>query len=379
MSVSFHQLWLRTLRQLTVAEDAKPTGYVLIGFHEAAEVAAEAVLVELVVGFHVPQAAGVRADFVGEHDAHHLALIEAAEFQLEIYEADADAQEKTGKEVVDPDGQCHDVVDFLGGGPAEGRHMLFGNHGIAQLIILVIELDDRAGQGRAFGQPQPLGERARGNIAHDDLERNDLHGADQLLAHVQALQEMGRHANVVELGKDQLGNAIVENPFAVDDFLFLIVEGRRIILVMDDQGAGLGTFVKDLGLALVDTGAALVHVFRPSSNLIRPPGPLRDPAVVKAGISRRFQSPIASSMRRIVELPGRNNLVRPLQMKGSTGPVQYAICRMVRRLWTVSAVDLTGGRGYLCAQASIRSDFKEQLPYDDVRQAKRGLRKQVCT
>jgi hypothetical protein len=88
---------------------------------------------------------------------------------------------------------------------------------------------------------------------------------------------------------------------------------------MDDQGAGLGTFVKDLGLALVDTGAALVHVFRPSSNLIRPPRPVRDLAVVKAGISRRFQSPIASSLRRIVELPGRNNLVRPLQMKGSTG------------------------------------------------------------
>src|SRR5215207_7096535 len=59
MSVGFHQLRLRTLRQLTLAEDAEPSGDVLIGFDEAAEVAAEAILVELVVGFHVPQAAGI--------------------------------------------------------------------------------------------------------------------------------------------------------------------------------------------------------------------------------------------------------------------------------------------------------------------------------
>src|SRR5215208_6131388 len=43
MSVGFHQLWFRTLWQLALAEDAEPSGDVLISFDEAAEVAAEAI------------------------------------------------------------------------------------------------------------------------------------------------------------------------------------------------------------------------------------------------------------------------------------------------------------------------------------------------
>ncbi len=76
---------------------------------------------------------------------------------------------------------------------------------------------------------------------------------------------MGRNADLVELGEDQLGYAVVENALAVDHFLLLVVEGGGIILVVDDQGSRLGTLIEDLGLALVDTGAALVHRHIPSS------------------------------------------------------------------------------------------------------------------
>src|SRR3546814_15135072 len=39
-------------------------------------------------------------------------------------------------------------------------------------------------------------ERTRRDIAHHDLERDDLHLADQLLAHVEAADEMRRHADI---------------------------------------------------------------------------------------------------------------------------------------------------------------------------------------
>ena len=55
------------------------------------------------------------------------------------------------------------------------------------------------GSGLAFLQAQALRQRAGGDVAHHDLERDDLHLADQLLAHVEAAHEVGRHADLAEL------------------------------------------------------------------------------------------------------------------------------------------------------------------------------------
>ena len=40
---------------------------------------------------------------------------------LEVDEADADAEEKAGQEVVDADGERHDVVDLLRASPSRTR------------------------------------------------------------------------------------------------------------------------------------------------------------------------------------------------------------------------------------------------------------------
>src|SRR3546814_5012220 len=73
----------------------------LIGFHLAAQVQAEAVLVQLFVRFHVPQAAAVGADLVGQQDAGELAVPGPAELQLEIDQPEADPGEQARKEGVD--------------------------------------------------------------------------------------------------------------------------------------------------------------------------------------------------------------------------------------------------------------------------------------
>ena len=44
------------------------------------------------------------------------------------------------------------------------------------------------------------------HIAHNYLEWNDFHFADQLLAHVHAANEMRWHANGVQLAEDKFGN-----------------------------------------------------------------------------------------------------------------------------------------------------------------------------
>src|SRR5688500_10804937 len=78
---------------LVVAEKAEAAGDFLIGFLDLAEVLTEAVFVELLVRLHVPQAAAVGADFVCEDDAGVIAVPHAAEFELEVDQADPDRGE----------------------------------------------------------------------------------------------------------------------------------------------------------------------------------------------------------------------------------------------------------------------------------------------
>ncbi len=191
-------------------------------------------------------------DFVGDDDSHHLVLEQPAAFHLEIDEADADAEEEPGEEVVDADGERHDVVDFLRRGPAERGDVLFRHHGVVELVVLVIELDDRARQLGAFLDAEALRQRSRRHVPHHDFQRHDLDLANQLLAHVETADEVGRHPDVVEVLKQVLRNPVVEDALALDHLVFLGIERGRVVLEVLDQGSRLGAFVKDLGLAFIN-------------------------------------------------------------------------------------------------------------------------------
>src|SRR3546814_7423930 len=60
--------------------------------------------------------------------------------------------------------QRHDVVEILGRRPAEGRDVLFRDHRVAQVVRLVIVLDDRPRQRRPLGDAEALREAARGDV-----------------------------------------------------------------------------------------------------------------------------------------------------------------------------------------------------------------------
>src|SRR5690606_36596541 len=97
----------------------------------------------------------------------------------------------------------------------------------------------------------------------DHLQRDDLDLADQLLAHVQPLEEVRRQAYAVQLGHDELADAVVQDAFAVQHRPLLIVEVGRVVLEILDQGAGFRTLIEDLGFAFINL-AALRHLSSPS-------------------------------------------------------------------------------------------------------------------
>src|ERR1700744_2109491 len=255
LASALHQHRPGTRRPLVFHQDTKPLGDLGIGLQQPAQIPAEAVLVELLVRLDVPQPARIRRDLVGDDDPHHLILEQPPAFHLEVDKTDTDAEEKPGQEIIDADGERHDVVDLLRRGPAKRGDVLFRHHGIVELVVLVIELDDRARQLRALLDAKPLRQRAGRDVAHHDFQRHDLDLANQLLAHVETADEVGRHPDVVEVLKQVLRNPVVEDALALDHLVFLGIERGRIVLEVLDQGSRLGTFVENLGLAFINAAS----------------------------------------------------------------------------------------------------------------------------
>jgi hypothetical protein len=97
----------------------------------------------------------------------------------------------------------------------------------------------------------------------DHLERDDLDLADQLLAHVEAADEVGRNADIVRgAGTRYSEMRLFRTPLPSIDLVLLGVEGGRVVLEVLDQRARLGAFIEDLGLAFVDAATA-VHGDQP--------------------------------------------------------------------------------------------------------------------
>src|SRR5204863_5646954 len=58
--------------------------------------------------------------------------------------------------------------------PAEAQDVLVGDHRVAERVVLVIIFDDRAGQRRAFLDPELFRERAGDDVAHHHFDRHNL-------------------------------------------------------------------------------------------------------------------------------------------------------------------------------------------------------------
>src|SRR5436305_12624354 len=79
---ALHQDRAAALRALVLAHYAQPLCDLGIGLEQAAEIAPEPVLVELLVGLDVPQPARIGGDLVRHHDPHHLVLPQPAGLHL---------------------------------------------------------------------------------------------------------------------------------------------------------------------------------------------------------------------------------------------------------------------------------------------------------
>src|SRR6516165_9996284 len=67
---------------------------------------------------------------------------------------------------------------------------------------------------------------------------------------------MRRYPDIVQVLEDVFGNPVVEDSLAFDHFVFLGIEGGRVILEVLDQCSRLGALIEDLRLALINAASA---------------------------------------------------------------------------------------------------------------------------
>ncbi len=233
-------------------QNAEAPGDFAVGVLNIAEIQAETVFIHFLAGFHVPQAAIIGADFVGQDDALHTVFEAAAEFQFEIHQADTKAGEQPAQEIIGAQRHEADVVDVLRGGPLEGEDVFFADQRVAQLVVFQEIFHQGLAERGALFHAVALGEAAGGVVPDDDFERDDLHGFHQLFAHVERADEMRGYADFGQPQHQAFGDAVVEHALAADGAAFLVIERGCVILEVLDQRAGLGAFEQLLGLAFVD-------------------------------------------------------------------------------------------------------------------------------
>ena len=76
--------------------DTKAPCNFLIGFDKPAQIAAKPVFIHFLVGFGIPKAAIIRADFISKHDFNAIFRVITSKFQLEVNQPDANSKKQAG-------------------------------------------------------------------------------------------------------------------------------------------------------------------------------------------------------------------------------------------------------------------------------------------
>ena len=123
---------------------------------------------------------------------------------------------------------------------------------VAQLVLLVADVENDVRRLRALLDAEALGHRTGDDVAHDHLQRNDRHLAADLVAVVDRLDVVGLDAGLLELLENNRRNGIVQHALSLDRGLLDVVESRSRILVVDDDLIGIVGAENLFCLALVE-------------------------------------------------------------------------------------------------------------------------------
>ena len=112
--------------------------------------------------------------------------------------------------------------------------MVIVDHRVAEIVVLVAELQNRHAHGGAFLKAEALRETAGCLVADDDFERNDADLAHDGVAVGKLFYKVGLDAVLFKQLEHEVGHTVVDNAFADDGALLEAVERGRVIFIGND-------------------------------------------------------------------------------------------------------------------------------------------------
>ena len=137
------------------------------------------------------------------------------------------------------EGVLFDGLDFFLRGELQRQGVIFVDQGIAQIVVLIGELNGRSVERDAFLHAVALGEGTGGNVPDNDFQRNDGNLLHEGLALAELLHEMGGDAFLFEPLHQQIAHPVVDDALALNGSFFQTVESGGVVLVVDDQQFGI--------------------------------------------------------------------------------------------------------------------------------------------
>lgn len=179
------------------------------------------------MGCGIPEAAGVRRDLVSKNDL----TVVAAELDLEVDEVDVELLEEAEHELIYLESILGDGVDLLLGSKTQTECVVAVDERIAEVVVLVAELEGRSLEGSAFLNAELLGKAACCDVSYDNFQRNDLNLLNNGLAVVDLLDKVGRDTLLLEKAEHVVCHLVINNALAVDLTLLQTVESGSVVLV----------------------------------------------------------------------------------------------------------------------------------------------------
>ena len=123
---------------------------------------------------------------------------------------------------------------------------------VAELVLLVADVDDGVRRLRSLRDVEPLGHRTRDDVAHDNLQGEYRDAAAELVAVVELFDEMGRYTVLNQIFEYDSGYLVVKQPLRLYRRLLDVVVCRGVVLVMDNDKVGVVRQEHLFCLALVE-------------------------------------------------------------------------------------------------------------------------------
>jgi hypothetical protein len=156
---------------------ADTMAHFLVRLFHLAEISAESILVHLLEGLLIPEAAPIRCNLIAEQDLP----VMAPKLELEVYQDQITLIQELPEVVVDQDGPFSEGCYLLRGSKVQKPNVIVVDQGVVEGVILVKELKDRLRERHTLLEAQALGQTPGTHIPYHDFDLDELESLDQHL------------------------------------------------------------------------------------------------------------------------------------------------------------------------------------------------------